>query len=70
MASSPGRLGGVRAIPRLRDAAAELGMTPVPGFVTVPAAGNAFTDDGRLADPVGADGLRTLMKRLIGVSQQ
>ena len=31
MASSPGRLGGVRVIPRLRDVLAELGMVPVPG---------------------------------------
>ena len=69
MASSPGRLGGVRAIPRLRDAVAELGMVPVPGFVTLPQAGTGFTDDGRLAEPTGADGLNALMKRLIAASQ-
>ena len=47
-ASSPGRLGGVRVIPRLRDLFAELGMIAVPGFVTL--AGAAFTEDGQLAD--------------------
>ena len=69
MAASPGRLGGVRVIPRLRDAVAELGMAPVPGFVTLPQAGAGFTDDGSLADAAGADSLRALMKRLIGASQ-
>ena len=69
MASSPGRLGEVRVIPRLRDAVAELGMVPVPGFVTVAAAGNAFTEEGRLAGPADEDGLRALMKRLIGASR-
>ena len=69
MASSPGRLGGVRVVPRLRDMVAELGMIPVPGFVTVAAAGSAFGDDGRLAEAAGEDGLRALMKRLIGASQ-
>jgi len=69
MAASPGRLGGVRVIPRLHDAVAELGMAPVPGFVTLPQAGAGFTDDGSLADAAGADSLRALMKRLIGASQ-
>lgn len=69
MAASPGRLGGVRVIPRLRDAVAELGMAPVPGFVTLPQAGAGFIDDGSLADAAGADSLRALMKRLIGASQ-
>jgi len=69
MASSPGRLGGVRVIPRLRDAVAELGMVPVPGFVTLPSAGTGFTDDGRLADAAGEDGLRALIKRLLSASQ-
>jgi chromate reductase len=69
MASSPGRLGGVRAIPRLRDVVAELGMAPTPGFVTVPTAGSAFTDDGRLAKPAAEDELRALMNRLIKASQ-
>jgi len=65
LASSPGRLGGVRAIPRMRDVVAELGMTPVPGFVTVPGAASAFNDEGRLAEPRAEDDLRALVKRLL-----
>ena len=34
-ASSPGRLGAMRVIPRLRDLFTELGIIAVPGFVTL-----------------------------------
>ncbi len=65
MASSPGRLGGVRVIPRLRDVVAELGMIPVPGFLTVPAAGSAFTEQGRFVDRQTEDEIVSLVRRLI-----
>ena len=70
LASSPGRLGGVRVIPRLRDVVAELGMVPVPGFTTVPQAGEAFTPRGRLADASLESGLTTLIDRLLLASHQ
>lgn len=65
MASSPGRLGGVRVIPRLRDMAAELGMMPVPGFVSVATAESAFDEDGRLASAALAQDLDALVRRLL-----
>ena len=68
MASSPGRLGGIRVIPRLRDVVAELGMVAVPGFVTVPAAASAFTDQGRLANSQAEDDLVGLVRRLMAAS--
>ena len=68
-ASSPGRLGGVRVIPRLRDLLAELGMITVPGFVTIPAAATAFAEDGRLADSEAEDGLARLVRRLIAAGR-
>ena len=64
-ASSPGRLGGVRVIPRLRDAASELGMIPVPGFVTIPNAETAFAADGRLDDEAMARDMDALVNRLL-----
>ena len=70
MASSPGRLGGVRVIPRLRDVVAELGMIPVPGFVTVPEAASAFTEQGRLAERRTEDDLVSLVRRLMTASQR
>ena len=40
-------------------------MVPVPGFVTVPEAGSAFTDLGRLVDKRTEDTLVGLVKRLM-----
>lgn len=65
MAASPGRLGGVRVVPRLRDCLCELGCVPVQGFVTVPSAGSAFGDDGNLLDEMGQKGLDALAFRLV-----
>ena len=65
MASSPGRLGGVRVIPRLRDAVCELGMVPVPGFASVGNAAQAFSENGDLGDEQLAQGLNGLVQRLV-----
>lgn len=70
MASSPGRLGGVRVIPRLRDVVAELGMVAVPGFVTVPSAATAFTERGQLADRQTEDALVSIIRRLMAACQR
>jgi hypothetical protein len=40
-------------------------MVAVPGFVTVPAAASAFTDQGRLVDRQTEDELVMLVRRLI-----
>ena len=68
-ASSPGRLGGVQVIPRLRDLLGELGMIAVPGFVTLAGAATAFTEDGQLADTDAGDGLARLVRRLIAAGR-
>ncbi|MEP3115679.1 hypothetical protein [Nisaea sp.] len=65
MAASPGRLGGVRVVPRLRDCLCELGYVPVQGFVTVPGAGSAIGDDGNLPDEMVRKGLDALASRLV-----
>ena len=65
MASSPGRLGGVRVIPRLRDSVCELGMLPVPGFATVGNAATAFAENGDLQDENLSQGLHALVRRLV-----
>ena len=65
MASSPGRLGGVRAIPRLRDCVCELGMLPVPGFVMSAMRRRPFPDNGHLRDDGPAQSLHALVRRLV-----
>ncbi len=63
-AASPGGLGGVRVIPRLHDALAELGAVAVPGFATLPGAFQAFNDDSTLKDEKAAGMLKGLAERL------
>ncbi|OED44628.1 hypothetical protein AB833_01165 [Chromatiales bacterium (ex Bugula neritina AB1)] len=65
MGASPGRLGGIRMLPRLRDTLAELGITVVPGFVTLPMATSAFADDGALTNEAAATSTHSLVQRLI-----
>ena len=57
-------------IPRLRDVVAELGMVPVPGFVTVLEAASAFTEQGRLGEDRTEDELVSLVRRLMTASQR
>jgi hypothetical protein len=45
-------------------------MIPVPGFVTVPAAGSAFTEQGQLVDRQTEDDLVSLVRRLIRVCRR
>ena len=60
----------MRVIPRLRDVVAELGMVPVPGFVTVPEAASAFTEQGRLVDRQTEDAILGLVRRLMTTSRR
>lgn len=65
MAASPGKLGGIRVIPRLRDTLAELGVVVVPGFVTLPSASSAFDDNEAPADEQLAANIQRLVTTLI-----
>ena len=65
MASSPGKLGGIRVIPRLRDSLAELSVMVVPGFVTLPNAMEAFDDNGDLQDEANQAAVRNIVDTLI-----
>ena len=65
LAASPGGLGGVRVVPRLRDYLAELGVTVVPGFVTIRSAYSAFEEDGSFTDGSSSDAVAALMTKLI-----
>ena len=65
MAASPGGLGGIRVMPRLRDSLAELGVTVLPGYVTVKSAFNAFDSDGMLKEEADANSLNAQMEKLL-----
>ncbi len=64
MATSPGLLGGIRVMPRLRDCLSELGMTVLPGYVTVKSAFDAFGDSGELVNEADAQALTDHMAKL------
>jgi len=70
MTASPGGLGGIRAVSGLRDTLADLGCMPIPGFITLGNAFEAFDDNGRLKSAQIAELLTALMARLIAVSAQ
>ncbi len=65
MAASPGGLGGVRCIPRLRDCLAEYGIQAVSGFATLPGAMQAFNDDGSLNNDKAQATVDGLVARLV-----
>jgi len=61
MATSPGPMGGIRMLPRLREALHDLGAMVVPGPIAVGSAMNTFDADGNLTD----DGMAGRIKSLI-----
>ena len=65
MASSPGKLGGIRVLPRLRDSLSELGVAVVPGVFPLPFAKEAFNDDGQLIDEKLVPRIRELVDKLV-----
>ncbi|WP_412545373.1 NADPH-dependent FMN reductase [Maricaulis sp. MIT060901] len=64
MAASPGGLGGVRVIPRLRAFLTDLGMMPLPGHASVPGAFQAFDEDGRLTNDRSRGQIESLVDNL------
>ena len=65
MAASPGKFGGIRVIPRLRDILAELGIVVVPGFVTLAGAMEAFDDDGSLNAEITMKAVKRVINTLL-----
>ena len=65
MSASPGGLGGIRALPRLRDCMAEYGIMTATGFATLPGASQAFNNDGTLKSEQDQSRVDILAQRLI-----
>ena len=65
-AASPGAMGGMRMLPRLRDYLAELGLTVIPGIVSLPGAMDAFDDNGNLLAEGPRAALSKQCARLVG----
>lgn len=65
LGSAGGPLGGLRAIPRLRDYLNELGFLVVPGSAAISKAHEAFGEDGRLASEQQAKLVDTAVGTLV-----
>ena len=65
MATSPGAMGGIRMLPRLREALGDLGAIVIPGPVAIGGAMNAFDDDGNLIDEGNQKRVKTLIETLV-----
>ena len=61
MATSPGPMGGIRMLPRLREALADLGAIVIPGPVAVGSSIKAFDADGNIIDQGTAKRIETLI---------
>ncbi|MCC5859149.1 MAG: NAD(P)H-dependent oxidoreductase [Ectothiorhodospiraceae bacterium] len=65
LSASPGRLGGMRSLGLARQLLTNLGVTVLPDQLAVSGAGEAFSDDGNLADPASLRRLDQICHRLV-----
>lgn len=65
MATSPGAMGGIRMLPRLREALSDLGAIVVPGPVAIGGAMRAFDEKGNLSDEANQKRISTLIETLV-----
>lgn len=63
--ASPGGLGGLRALPLVRQLLSNVGVTVLPNQLAIGGASNAFDDQGQLADEGQAKTLDAICQRLI-----
>ncbi len=64
MATSPGAMGGIRMLPRLREALCDLGAIVIPGPVAIGGAMTAFDEDGNLIDEGNQKRISALIETL------
>lgn len=68
--SSPGALGGMRALFHVRDILGYLGMQVIPQQLAVAKAGEAVGEDGRLSDPAQQTMLDKLAAALVDTARR
>ena len=65
MATSPGAMGGIRMLPRLRESLSDLGAVVIPGPVAIGGAMNAFDEEGSLTDEGNQKRVAALIDNLV-----
>ena len=70
MSTSPGGLGGLRGLVHVRSILSNLGVIVLPEQAAIPAAHNAFAEDGSLNDPKDQDKIEALGSGITKVLQK
>ena len=68
LAASPGGLGGLRGLVHLRAILGNIGVHVVPTQMAIPAAGDAFGEDGSLLDEGQASRVRSVVEEVVRVA--
>jgi len=69
MATSPGAMGGIRMLPRLREALCDLGAVVVPGSFSVGGAMKSFDSEGNLTDEGTINRLGSLIDTVVEMAR-
>lgn len=67
MCASPGKSGGVKGLPPLREIIETIGGTVIPEEVGIPQSDTAFDEKGRLKDPVLQEKLKELVQKALNI---
>lgn len=68
ISASPGAFGGARGLITMRQTLAHVELSLIPQFTVVPAAHEAFNEDGSLKNERSAKTLRSVLEKLVEVT--
>jgi len=70
MSASPGALGGLRGLVQVRSILGNIGVLVLPDQVAIPAAHEAFAEDGALKDPQKQQAVEALGRKLTDLTRK
>ena len=70
MSASPGALGGLRGLVHVRAILGNIGVLVLPDQVSIPGAGDAFTETGTLKDARKQENVAALGRKLVETTRK